>query len=109
MKIIDFRNYLFIPFCLLPSILLTQSWYTVPNPLAVGGQVGVGNPCSGCGEVYVLKSINNKLYIGGTFQFGNGFAIFNDSTWDSLGCGFFASPVESIEYYNGEIYAGGSF
>ncbi|MBI4931198.1 MAG: T9SS type A sorting domain-containing protein [Bacteroidetes bacterium] len=83
--------------------LFAQQWHKLGTGVAYAGV-----------SVECLKEINGDLYVGGGFatQYGakgNGIAKYNSSTevWDSVGCGL--GEVLSIESYNGEIYAGGSF
>jgi hypothetical protein len=74
----------------------------------------------------VCEVYNGKLYVGGDFEFYNGnairnFAVTSDKiTWSSVGGGFaannvsssgslFATSVESLYVYEGNLYVGGRF
>lgn len=77
-------------------------------------KIGTGIGYYSGGPVGAFKVINDSLYVGGTFgggiYGGKGNAIIKFdgvSDFDSLGDGI-DGPVTSIEYYNGEIYAGGA-
>ena len=97
-------------FFILPAF--SQTWHQLTGFTPYGPGIAPG--------VSVLKVINGKLYIGGGFggecpdlpppnsyqgPGGNDIAIFDGTTWDSLGNGIYGL-VHAIEYYNGEIYAG---
>lgn len=95
--------------CQLHIAVFSQQWHAIPNPYA---PYSVGAFSSG---IFTLKVINNDIYIGGGLCFGPsqtscGIIKYNRTTgaWDSLGCGL-PGIVHSIEFYNGEIYAGGEF
>jgi len=116
-------HFIFIIVCWsLPAEIFSQQWHSLPNPALVGDTsflpVGVGQ-----GQVYMLHTINNKLYIGGALgtmggcagsgmggdiPVGNGIATFDGANWDSLGFGISGTSY-SIEIFNGEIYVGGNF
>ncbi len=61
-------------------------------------------------------SIDNYLYVGGTFASINGVPMKNIARWDGVqwytlgsGTNLLSRPVEIIARYQGEIFAGGSF
>lgn len=91
-------------------VLTAQVWYSVK-----GGTNGV---------VLSLRSIENKLYVGGAFTFAGGLdnivspeaiyatniAIWDGFSWDSIkNSKYVGAGVESIEKFNNQIYIGGSF
>jgi len=76
---------------------------------------GVGNqPAPDNGKVTTIHQMNNKLYIGGYFnEAGNipvkNIAVWDGTTWDSLGSGILHSTIESITHYGNMLYVGGGF
>ncbi len=86
-------------------------WSSVDNGLSVN--VGAS------GVVSSLMVYNGALYVGGGFQWANGFisvnniAKWNDTVWSSLGSGMNApgpdNSVGAFTVWNGNLYAGGYY
>ncbi|MBI2967465.1 MAG: T9SS type A sorting domain-containing protein [Bacteroidetes bacterium] len=98
-----------LPESFLTGNLLAQTWHPLGSGVSINGNWG---------DIYVIREINNELYIGGSFTEINGYPAnsivkFNGNIFDSLGGGMpqlcFNGGVKTLEIYNGNIYMGGDF
>lgn len=86
---------------LFPFIGISQTWSSLGT--------GVNN------NVYsfAVDTINNELYIGGSFSIAGGYpatgiAKWDGTTWKTVGEGI-SGEVRSLLFFNGELYAAGWF
>ncbi len=90
------------------------------------GQYGVYNPSAGGGVVYSMEVYNNKLYVGGTFEFADSVEAWNIAAWNGLNWSclcdgishfgtnsnnnnHYAATVHDFEIFQGNLYATGNF
>ena len=76
--------------------------------------VSVGGGLSGAmSDVHDMRIFQNKLYIVGNLSVaagdhGDGIAMWDGSSWSSVGAGLLPSTVHTLEVFNGELYVGGA-
>jgi PKD repeat protein len=79
-----------------------------------GSQIGLPNGVSSTVRCFYVDQVQNKLYMGGHFLEVNGdtdasgVAVYDGSTWSSLGGGV-NDYVRALTKYNGNIIVGGNF
>ena len=91
------------------SFTKAQTWQ--PLGAGISGTVGI----KGYGIwVWALDTFKGNLYVAGGFDSAGGkparnIAMWNDSTWSTLGSGINSFGVNCLTGYNGNLYAGGNF
>ena len=108
------KNIIILFFCLLQFALCklqlnAQIWNTIPISLN-NHTIPGSHP-----QILTIDKIDSLLYVGGGFLFAgnistNNIAVWNGTTWDSLGTGDNSSSgVKDICKFNNEIYKGGNW